>query len=99
MSSPSPTPESTSVESTESRLDAVAELFSRSISLKVAAAGVVLYALAFAIDVLLAIPYRVEAQSSQFDLWGLWAAIMGIWGATLFLIGTVTFAVIWWKRQ
>ncbi|MFB6150880.1 MAG: hypothetical protein ABEJ40_03650 [Haloarculaceae archaeon] len=96
MSSTSPSVEATS---RNERIESLIDTVSRSLSLKVAGAGVTLLVIAILINTFLAVPPAVAAETTNFDLWGLWAGILAVWGGALSILGTVTFALVWWKRQ
>jgi hypothetical protein len=77
----------------------IKEQYKSSVSLKIAAFGVVLMVVANVINYFFGLSPAVEAQTGLFDLWGLWAAILSIWGGTMFILGLLIFSAVWLKRQ
>lgn len=69
--------------------------FKESILLKLAVFGVLEIALAYLIE--LAIQF--EPIAIDRDYYGVWVAILTLWGMGLIVIGTVLWLFVWYKRR
>lgn len=63
----------------------VAETILNATSLKIAILGVLFWVVAIAFEVL--------------SVFGIWAALLAIWGTALIAVGLFVYAFIWWSYQ
>lgn len=73
----------------------VVNAFKESILLKLAAFGVLEIALAYLIE--LAIQFEPIAIDREY--YGVWVAILTLWGLGLIIIGTALWLVVWLRRR
>jgi hypothetical protein len=74
-----------------SQSDGVLDAIRESVLLKIAIGGVVLALIGTLLDSGTLVPTG--------GLWSIWAALLAVWGAGLFLVGVGAYGFLWWRRN
>ncbi len=75
-----------------STVESIGEQLLHSRLLQLVLGGLGLVVLAAIIDTMLVTPATTET-------WGIWAAILPVWGGALILTGFVGYSALWWVRH